>query len=611
MIDRKMKELNNPSFARTIVNVASGNSNSTSSAASRDKGKARAKPPPMNLSPSTPLGSAIQTKGPLTPPPPYIQRHGASQGSATSSPTRSRGSSTVASVRTRPSNADLRSPPPGALSPDSAARRRSSAATVVPAASLPVSPGFQQQSPHLRVTRSVDEDDQNETEDTETTDADTEDELDNIDRSSRETGDSDWEQQRASPFTPSPSRMMARSASVQHSSPSALIQFLRDTEPPVTSNGSPSRSPPSSSRRPDLARSSSLDPTSRHPGPVSQDTEDGQRIPRRRSSRPTLMARPASRVENSTAQDIVKFLEGVSPPPPPPRRRPRENLSATDSQTQTTPATNNSVTTIFQNEDQGDLQQNRASSLPKLSPRPASFAGTSTDMRELAAFLREGPESSSPSRPPSASFAAARRAATSSPIPEEEFRPASRLSATSSDQPQSSSLQPTSRGRKRWSGMLENVLRGTSSPPISQMPHSSSAPSLIDEEQHEMSQSTPEQSTSAPPVPTSRPGLTRRGSTQKLRSPELGEDNSEELSSDGLPSVDPAAVSVPPTKTDKHPASSAAPLEYVKLARTKGTRLIKSIETQKRTFLAVLCGDSGERIELFTVRCLIFKENRC
>lgn len=42
-------------------------------------------------------------------------------------------------------------------------------------------------------------------------------------------------------------------------------------------------------------------------------------------------------------------------------------------------------------------------------------------------------------------------------------------------------------------------------------------------------------------------------------------------------------------------------LEYVKLARTKGSRFIRASETGKRTYLAVLCGEQGERIELFTV----------
>ena len=62
------------------------------------------------------------------------------------------------------------------------------------------------------------------------------------------------------------------------------------------------------------------------------------------------------------------------------------------------------------------------------------------------------------------------------------------------------------------------------------------------------------------------------------------------------PSV-PASSQAPP---DTHPANPTSPLEYVKLARTRGARLLRAVETKKRTYLAVLCGDEGERIELFT-----------
>ncbi|GAA5857137.1 hypothetical protein JCM8547_007980 [Rhodosporidiobolus lusitaniae] len=65
---------------------------------------------------------------------------------------------------------------------------------------------------------------------------------------------------------------------------------------------------------------------------------------------------------------------------------------------------------------------------------------------------------------------------------------------------------------------------------------------------------------------------------------------------DGPPSIAPSSQAPP----DAHPANSASPLEYVKLARTKGARLLRAVETKKRTYLAVLCGEDAERIELFT-----------
>ncbi|KAG8747946.1 hypothetical protein FRC10_010565 [Ceratobasidium sp. 414] len=48
-------------------------------------------------------------------------------------------------------------------------------------------------------------------------------------------------------------------------------------------------------------------------------------------------------------------------------------------------------------------------------------------------------------------------------------------------------------------------------------------------------------------------------------------------------------------------AGPAAPpkLEYIKLPGTKGAIMIKAVETAKKSFLAILCGESGEKVELF------------
>ncbi|KAJ3524428.1 hypothetical protein NM688_g8564 [Phlebia brevispora] len=50
------------------------------------------------------------------------------------------------------------------------------------------------------------------------------------------------------------------------------------------------------------------------------------------------------------------------------------------------------------------------------------------------------------------------------------------------------------------------------------------------------------------------------------------------------------------------PVTTQAPapkLEYVKLPGTKNSIMIKAVETAKKSFLAILCGDNGEKIELF------------
>ncbi|EGO04958.1 hypothetical protein SERLA73DRAFT_174037 [Serpula lacrymans var. lacrymans S7.3] len=40
-------------------------------------------------------------------------------------------------------------------------------------------------------------------------------------------------------------------------------------------------------------------------------------------------------------------------------------------------------------------------------------------------------------------------------------------------------------------------------------------------------------------------------------------------------------------------------LEYVKLPGTKGSLIVKAVETPKKSFLAILCGENGEKVELF------------
>ncbi|KAJ7293388.1 hypothetical protein C8J57DRAFT_1704141 [Mycena rebaudengoi] len=55
-------------------------------------------------------------------------------------------------------------------------------------------------------------------------------------------------------------------------------------------------------------------------------------------------------------------------------------------------------------------------------------------------------------------------------------------------------------------------------------------------------------------------------------------------------------------RTGATPTSAHMPppkLEYVKLPGTKGALTIKSVETAKKSFLAILCGENGEKVELF------------
>ncbi|KAG2023310.1 hypothetical protein CC2G_000978 [Coprinopsis cinerea AmutBmut pab1-1] len=55
------------------------------------------------------------------------------------------------------------------------------------------------------------------------------------------------------------------------------------------------------------------------------------------------------------------------------------------------------------------------------------------------------------------------------------------------------------------------------------------------------------------------------------------------------------------TKPSVQSSNQAPPpkLEYVKLPGTKNALMIKAVETAKKSFLAILCGDNGEKVELF------------
>ncbi|KAF8337515.1 uncharacterized protein EI90DRAFT_3043230 [Cantharellus anzutake] len=57
---------------------------------------------------------------------------------------------------------------------------------------------------------------------------------------------------------------------------------------------------------------------------------------------------------------------------------------------------------------------------------------------------------------------------------------------------------------------------------------------------------------------------------------------------------------IPPVPSHSFPSQAPAPkMEYVKLPGTKGALMIKAVETARKSFLAILCGDQGEKVELF------------
>ncbi|KAG5644748.1 hypothetical protein DXG03_007877 [Asterophora parasitica] len=70
--------------------------------------------------------------------------------------------------------------------------------------------------------------------------------------------------------------------------------------------------------------------------------------------------------------------------------------------------------------------------------------------------------------------------------------------------------------------------------------------------------------------------------------PALPSANAFESESSKRPPATPLTPHAPPPK-----------LEYVKLPGTKGALMVKAVETAKKSFLAILCGESGEKVELF------------
>ncbi|KAF5377426.1 hypothetical protein D9615_005268 [Tricholomella constricta] len=74
--------------------------------------------------------------------------------------------------------------------------------------------------------------------------------------------------------------------------------------------------------------------------------------------------------------------------------------------------------------------------------------------------------------------------------------------------------------------------------------------------------------------------------------------------SDERPAL-PTASAVDTDGAKKAPVTPLTPhapppkLEYVKLPGTKGALMVKAVETAKKSFLAILCGENGEKVELF------------
>lgn len=648
MIERKMKELNTPSFARAIVNAASGGGGLTrqdsASRRQRDKGKGRAKPPPMTLQPMQNLGAAVQQieTAPLTPPPPYMRRRTSHQQITSDSICSNRGSPTVGTLRRQSSWQSIQHGPP----PELLEQRRDSSATVVASTSqrthVPSEPplpeaststaGATENEPRESTSGVRSEDDSLADVDTDNgaasaseieIDSDMEHETRPHQNDARGTFHTDAQGSRRRHIQP-------RAPEQQRGSFLELTRFLQEIDPPESQSGEPSSSGQAvqpTTRRRGSSASNNVEEVETLQAPMAGSGARSQNSSSR--ALPHLTARTATRDESSAVQDLAAFLRETDPPaqaaaspsdngnPPSSPVRPRIPKSHTE----------NSLASHLIVESASSLHLNGhaspSSSRNRLAPRPASMAVLpSQDLRELSSFLRDGPPPSPSNRPTmtrSASMAAPSDwEGRGSPIPRRGRDSASRPSSVAEgvNIPSSSSSFPNtgtnspqavSRQRKRWSGMLDNILRSQAtsgspaSPPSALTRSSFSAPDLAEESQPPVATSSEADLSEVAVAGTSAgPALSERPSRQKINLPEEAEAAESLANASGLPNIDSGSS----VKTERHSANSTTPMDYVKLARSKGTRLFKCVETSKRTFLAVLCGEMGERIELYTVSLL-------
>ncbi|KAK4057595.1 hypothetical protein OIO90_001240 [Microbotryomycetes sp. JL221] len=213
---------------------------------------------------------------------------------------------------------------------------------------------------------------------------------------------------------------------------------------------------------------------------------------------------------------------------------------------------------------------------------------TNAEVLSLADIIRDGP----PLKPLPTSTSAPQLAvpsASTTSVP-----PSSLLATPSSLQtaatPESS---PTSRQLKRWTvGAVGSRFLNRSSSGLGEESSSSSAEESASRRRTTSSDAQLTSSLSAPSG-SGRDSSTN-GFLDPIRPAEIKRRCSDGSRNDELETNEPAIT------VDAHPMAATSALEYVKLARTKGTILFQAVETKKKTYLAVLCGDEGERIELFT-----------
>ncbi|KAJ6627119.1 hypothetical protein B0H10DRAFT_1995487 [Mycena sp. CBHHK59/15] len=180
------------------------------------------------------------------------------------------------------------------------------------------------------------------------------------------------------------------------------------------------------------------------------------------------------------------------------------------------------------------------------------------------------------------------------------------------------SERPSSR-RRRWSVMLSQALVSTSEAPAATNPLERPAASMGRSQSFRSNQlatstvqpaapsrtsvsTSPSTLITAPPVPDSTSVISASSSRSSRFIPRIISNAFHGRRSDDRPPLPVKSTEQEVRKAGTTPTSSHMPppkLEYVKLPGTKGALTIKSVETAKKSFLAILCGENGEKVELF------------
>ncbi|KAF9535874.1 hypothetical protein CPB83DRAFT_842496 [Crepidotus variabilis] len=214
---------------------------------------------------------------------------------------------------------------------------------------------------------------------------------------------------------------------------------------------------------------------------------------------------------------------------------------------------------------------------------------------------------------------------TASTIPRPETTVASdSRSSISRNSGGGSSSANNNRRRRRWSVMISSPSTETANEPPATAPASGNRSRFTRSNSfRSLTSQTPTQRSVTEPVPALPPtsasaALDSVANTPVPPEPPTSAAPSTSRSSRFLPRLlnhvlhgrssdeRPALTSSPVEASDGNRWSSAIhhqtpppKLEYVKLPGTKGALLIKAVETAKKSFLAILCGESGEKVELF------------